>query len=82
MNVFSMVASQKLMIFVGGILTGKIIQQFWSKWRSLFLTNGNDQIHDVIFFPDAKISCKDFFENVGGCTNQHCSFTHNITGLR
>jgi len=81
MNV--LVSSQKFMLFFGGILTGEIVRRVWLKWKSSYSTaNRNKKIHDVIFFPDAKISCKDYFENVVGCTNLRCSYTHNITGLR
>jgi len=82
MNLFSVITSQKLVLVFGGILTGEIARQLWSKWKLYLAGNRNKEITDVLFFPDSKISCKDFFESVGGCINQHCSYTHSITSLR
>ena len=79
MNVLS--TSEKLVLLLGGVLTSEIIRQLWGKWK-MKSTNEKKKIHDVIFFPDNQISCKDFFENIEGCNNRRCSYSHNITGLR
>ncbi|XP_057377468.1 uncharacterized protein LOC130699181 [Daphnia carinata] len=38
-------------------------------------------IRKVMFFPDKKIACKDFFDEIQGCSRVSCDFSHTKTGF-
>ena len=44
--------------------------------------NSKPVIRQVIFFPDKRIACKDFFDSVEGCSRIRCDFSHTTTGFR
>jgi hypothetical protein len=39
------------------------------------------QIAEVLFFPDRGYTCKEFTSDPGGCINENCQFLHQETNL-
>lgn len=49
--------------------------QVWPK------TESRRETHEVLFFPDKDIACKDYFVGEDGCYNPKCRFTHKPNSL-
>ncbi|XP_033736395.1 mitochondrial cardiolipin hydrolase-like isoform X3 [Pecten maximus] len=44
-------------------------------------SNAKKDMTEVIFFPDSKVACVDYFTKVNGCVTRECRFSHKENSL-
>ncbi|XP_041363642.1 mitochondrial cardiolipin hydrolase-like [Gigantopelta aegis] len=63
-----------------GIAT-EIVYQVYLRWKGKRKDKDPQIITDVLFFPDKRVACLDFFHKPKGCANKNCRYSHSDNSL-
>lgn len=70
----------KLALVAFGVVIAECARQGFNFFQSQ--RSKQKTIREVMFFPDKKIACKDFFDTIEGCSRTRCDYSHETTGFR